>query len=109
MTGSDYLKHRGQPHTEEAFLETYHITMDDGRKAVGKVLKVYKEVNPWSHIRYELSFDKELLTTVFTLAGKNFRLFMLLLENEPCYCLPIHLWMANIAERMNLEEENGNK
>lgn len=109
MTQSDYLERRRQPHTEEAFFEKYHLTMDGGRRAVEKVLKTYKVQNPKCNIGYERSFNEENLTIIFTLAGKEYARFMLVVENEPCYCLPLHMWLDNIHKRMETEDDNGNK
>lgn len=106
---TDYLERRNQPCTEEGFQKKYNLSIDGGRRAVAKVLKTYKEQNPKCNVSYDRSFDEQLLTTVFTLAGKNYRLFMLLVENEPCYCLPLHMWLDNIYKRMELEGDNGNQ
>ena len=109
MTQSDYLERRNQPHTEEAFEKKYNLSMDGGRRAVEKVLKTYRAQNPKCNLCYERSFNEENLTIIFTLAGKDYARFMLAVENEPCYCLPLQMWLDNIYKRMEMEEDNGNK
>lgn len=109
MTHNEYLEHRNQPCTEADFQKRYNLSMEHGRKAVEKVLKTYKAQNPKCNIGYERSFNEENLTKIFTMAGKDYEGFLLVLENEPCYCLPLHMWLDNIYKRTELEGKGGNE